>query len=167
LHSPVSTTADKTVHIELRRSGNEIVLHLINPERIWNKKAPTSRMVTVSVEIPADAVVSAVQLTSPEPGKKLASRHLRATDAFAQAPATTRAGKRVSEKATKKSRPARSEATGSVPVSRRPKSKTAGQVNDDGPAKTASLPYQMDGNRVVIQVPLEAYEMVVISTTAR
>jgi hypothetical protein len=167
LHSPVSTTADKTVHIELRRSGNEIVLHLINPERIWNKKAPTSRMVTVSVEIPADAVVSAVQLTSPEPVKKLASRHLRATDAFAQAPATTRAGKRVSEKATKKSRPARSEATGSVPVSRRPKSKTAGQVNDDGPAKTASLPYQMDGNRVVIQVPLEAYEMVVISTTAR
>ena len=167
VHSGVTTTADKSVHMELRRSGNEILLHLINPERLWNKKAPASRTVTVSVEIPADAVVTGVELTSPEPGRKLASRQLRATDAFAQAPPTTRAGKRLSEKAAKKSRTLRSETTGSIPVSRRTRSKATGQVNDEGPAKSASLPYQMDGNRVVIQVPLEGYEMVVISTTAR
>jgi hypothetical protein len=167
LHSPITTSADKSVHLELRRLGNEILVHLINPERLWNKKAPASRMVTVSVELPADAVVSAVQLTSPEPGKKVAMRALRAKEAFAQAPATTRAGKKVRETAGRKSRTPRSETTASVPESRRAKGKTTGQVNDDAPAKTVNLPYQMVGSRVVIQVPLEAYEMVVISTTAR
>jgi hypothetical protein len=167
VHSPVTTTADKSVHMELRRSGNDILLHLINPERLWNKKAPTSRMVSVSVEIPADLVVTGVQLSSPEPGKKLASRHFKITDAFAQAPTTTRAGKKVGAKAAKKSRTHRSETTASIPEPRRIKSKTVREVDDASPAKIAILPYQMDGNRVVIQVPLEAYEMVVISTTPR
>jgi hypothetical protein len=154
VHSPVTTSADKSVHVEMRKSGNEILVHLINPERIWNKKAPAKRMVTVSVELPAGVAVTGVQLSSPEPGKMQTSRHLRATDAFAQALATSRSGKKVSEKTAKKSR-----ARGSQTTVRR--------GNDDSPTKIASLSYRMDGNLVVIQVPLEAYEMVVISTTPR
>jgi Beta-galactosidase trimerisation domain len=65
LHSPIETDADKTVHMELRRSGNEMLLHLINPERLWNEKAPGRRDVAVRFDMPSGATVAGVQLTSP------------------------------------------------------------------------------------------------------
>jgi hypothetical protein len=45
LHSPLVTNADKNVHIELRTHGSELLLHLINPERLWKHDAPSRRQV--------------------------------------------------------------------------------------------------------------------------
>jgi hypothetical protein len=49
LHSPIATNTGKTVHMELRRSGGETLLHLVNPERLWNDRAPKQRHVAVSI----------------------------------------------------------------------------------------------------------------------
>jgi hypothetical protein len=69
IHRPFDTDAEKTVHMELRRAGNELLLHLINPEHLWNKKAARRRFVSVSLMVPPDAVATGVQLTSPEPAE--------------------------------------------------------------------------------------------------
>src|SRR5260370_35504276 len=66
-HSPIETNAGKTVHMELRRSGDETLLHLVNPERLWNDRAPKQRDVAISIEMPPDVSVAEVRLTSPEP----------------------------------------------------------------------------------------------------
>jgi hypothetical protein len=77
IHSPIHTDADKTVHMELRRLGNELLLHLIDPEHLWNKKTPRRRIVNVSLEVPPNAVVTDVQLTSPKTPENLASNRMR------------------------------------------------------------------------------------------
>lgn len=143
IHSPIDTDANKAVHMELRRLGNELLLHLINPERLWNKTAPRKRVVNVSVEIPPNAVVTGVQLTSPEIPENSASNKT-GWNPIAQAHA---------ERAEKRTPRPRGQ--------NRPH--TQGVKADAQSGKTAILPYQSKGNHVSFQVPLEAYEMVVIS----
>jgi hypothetical protein len=58
MRSPIETNAGKTVHMELRKSGGETLLHLVNPERLWNARAPRQRDVAVSIELPADVSVA-------------------------------------------------------------------------------------------------------------
>jgi hypothetical protein len=161
VRSPIETDADKSVHIELRRSGQELLLHLVNPVRLWNGKAPKRQDVSIRLDLPADVTVTGVQLTSPEPtapgggglgrGRKSASSDL-VVQAFAKA----------SRRAQARRAPAdRTGAIGTRPKATEP----AGQ--DQGAGKTASLAFTVEGNRVSFKVPLEAYEMVVISTKAR
>jgi len=66
--SPLETDAGQNVHVELRQRGDETLLHLINPERLWNKNAPERRDIWVGLAIPAGATVTAVELISPETG---------------------------------------------------------------------------------------------------
>jgi hypothetical protein len=64
-HSSVQTNAGPNVHIELRRSGDELLLHLINPERLWDSRAPRKRDIAISLAVPAGQTVTAVEMTSP------------------------------------------------------------------------------------------------------
>ena len=66
LHSPIVTNAGKSVHIELRTHGSEMLLHLVNPERLWKPSAPKRRQVSVQLDLPAGLKVTAVQLKMPE-----------------------------------------------------------------------------------------------------
>jgi hypothetical protein len=61
----LETDAGPAVHVELRRAGNETLLHLINPEPIWDKKAPRHRETGISLAVPANAKITGVQVTSP------------------------------------------------------------------------------------------------------
>jgi hypothetical protein len=99
--------------------------------------------VNVSVEIPPNAVVTGVQLTSPEIPENSASNKT-GWNPIAQAHA---------ERAEKRTPRPRGQ--------NRPN--TQGVKADAQSGKTAILPYQSKGNHVSFQVPLEAYEMVVIS----
>src|SRR5439155_24105714 len=65
----VETDAGTNVHIELRSLKNETLLHLINPERLWDAKAPKVREITVSLALPAGKEVANVQFTSPQKSK--------------------------------------------------------------------------------------------------
>jgi hypothetical protein len=64
--SAVETDAGTSVHIELRSLENETLIHLINPERLWDANAPKVREITVSVALPAGQEVTNVQFTSPQ-----------------------------------------------------------------------------------------------------
>jgi hypothetical protein len=66
LHSPIVTNAGKSVHIELRTHGSEMLLHLVNPERLWKRSVPKRRQVSVQLELPPGVKATAVQLTVPE-----------------------------------------------------------------------------------------------------
>ena len=132
-HSPIETNADKSVHIELRTAGHEMLLHLINPERLWNAKAARKQDVTVSIELPGDVTVADVRLTSPEPPRTKAQNEGKTGQA---------------------ARPA----------------KTGQSARPGKPAPVdlaAGLPFTVEGHRVSFKVPLEAYEMVVVSTQPR
>jgi hypothetical protein len=165
VRSPIETDADKSVHIELRRSGQELLLHLINPVRLWNGKAPKRQDVSIRLDLPADVTVTGVQLTSPESAGKLgksASNDL-VMEAFAEASNQPRKASRRAQ-ARREARRAPADRTGAIGT--RPKAaEPAGQ--DQGAGKTASLAFTVEGNRVSFKVPLEAYEMVVISTKPR
>jgi hypothetical protein len=64
--SAVETDAGTSVHIELRSLENETLVHLINPERLWDAKAPKVREISVAVAVPAGQEVTNVQFTSPQ-----------------------------------------------------------------------------------------------------
>lgn len=63
--SPISTDASPSIHMELRSVGNETLLHLVNPERLWNKQAPRNRKVAIGLKMPPDLQAVGVQVTSP------------------------------------------------------------------------------------------------------
>ena len=65
---PLATDAGDNVHVELRTTGDETLLHLIDPERLWNKRASARRTIAVSVALPVGATVTNVELTSPGAG---------------------------------------------------------------------------------------------------
>jgi hypothetical protein len=152
VHSPIETNADSAVHMELRKSGSEMLLHLVNPQRLWNRKAPRKQDVTVRLDLPPDVAVTEVLLTSPEPGGKSA-----ANDAATELSAQSRRGSRRARAG--KSTPV--DRTGSVAKPDDPRG------GDQGGGKTAILPYGVEGNRVSFKVPLEAYAMIVISTAPK
>jgi len=66
-YSPAQIEIDQgaSIHVELRSAGNEMLVHLIDPERLWNKSAPKSREVEVALDIPAGVSVTGVAVTSP------------------------------------------------------------------------------------------------------
>ena len=136
VHSLIETDADWNVHIELRTLGNERLLHLINPERLWNKKARTKRDVTVHLALAPGTAVADVRLTSPDAARRTVSS---ATGADLAA-RPNKAGQRPG--------------LGNRVATNR----------DQGGLASASLPFTVKGDRVSFKVPLEAYEMVVVST---
>ena len=138
IHSPIHTDADKTIHMELRRFGKELLLHLINPEHLWNKKTLRRRIVNVNLEVPPNAVVTGVQLTSPEAPENSASNRTR-RNAITQAYAEW--GEKTNGLANGQNG-----------------TKLSAQFG-----KAAVLPYHSNGNHVSFEISLEAYEMVVIS----
>jgi hypothetical protein len=162
VRSPIETNADKSVHIELRRSGQEWLLHLVNPARLWNRKVPKQQDVSIRIDLPADVIVTGVQLTSPEPAGKAgkSASNDSVIEAFAKA-----AGKQPRKGARRvQARRPTPDRTGAIG--------TRGKVVepagiDQGAGKTVNLAYTVEGSRVSFKVPLEAYEMVVISTKPR
>jgi hypothetical protein len=157
VHSPIETNADKSVHMELRRSGNETLLHMINPERLWNGKAPKKQDVAVRLEMPPDVTVFDVRLTSPE---------------VIDLPGRSNEPVRRSPRPGKASQPSRSGKSGkAAPVDAietvgGPSAKKEDQ-GAGGAGKAAILAFTTEGNTISFKVPLEAYEMVVISTKPR
>jgi glycosyl hydrolase family 42 (putative beta-galactosidase) len=152
VHSPIETNADPSVHMELRKSAREMLLHVVNPQRLWNRKAPRKQDVTVRLDLPPNVTVTEVLLTSPEPGGKSA-----ASGAATDLSARSRRGSRRA-RATK---PTPADLTSSVTKPDEPRGR------DQGSGKTAILPYSVEGNRVSFTVPLEAYAMIVISTAPK
>lgn len=67
LRGALQTDAGESVHVELRALGDETLVHLINPERIWAKAAPERRDVEISLALPPGRRVKDVQVTSPVP----------------------------------------------------------------------------------------------------
>jgi hypothetical protein len=169
----IETDADKAVHIELRTSGDETLLHLINPERLWNRQAPGKRDVAIRIEMSPGVTVAGVRATSPElpaaaPNEKPEiGPSVRLNETVQRPPA----GKtpRLSQLAKPGSKSGRSTtvditdtiagAISSAPAEPAVIGQPAG--------KTATLPFTTEGNRISFKVPLEAYEMVVISTRPR
>jgi hypothetical protein len=68
--SPISTDASSGIHMELRTTGKETLLHLVNPERLWNKQAPRNRKVAISLKMPPGVQPVGVQVTSPASTQK-------------------------------------------------------------------------------------------------
>ena len=68
----LETDANRSVHIELRKTARETLLHLVNPEGLWNKDALKEQRIFVKLAVPDGSTVSKVQLTSPvmEPAKE-------------------------------------------------------------------------------------------------
>jgi hypothetical protein len=158
----LQTNAGRDVHIELRASGHEILVHLINPERLWNRKAPQRREVTMSLAIPTDITVTDVKIASPA-----------STPAVNQRTPGTRAGATTKNAA---------QLTGSSEAHRLSRSsrtapldfRSGGAAAESRGSRSKSdqewevpVPFSLNGNRVSLKVPLEAYVMVVISTSPR
>ena len=61
------TNAGESVHVELRTLGDEALVHLVNPERLWDKAAPEQRDIEISLALPPGRRVKDVQVTSPVP----------------------------------------------------------------------------------------------------
>jgi hypothetical protein len=78
LHSPISTNAGTNVHMELRAHGSEMLLHLVNPERLWDRNAPKQRHVDVRLALPPNVGVTSVQLKSPLPPEPRTARRMAA-----------------------------------------------------------------------------------------
>jgi hypothetical protein len=140
VHSPIVTNANKDVHVELRRSGSELLLHFINPERLWNGRAPRTQAVSVRVALPSDVIVTGVELSSPEEFEKVGRSAANQPGADAQKHRARRRADGPAAKDTNK---------------------------DPEAARTTSLAYTVEGDGVAFQVPLKAYEMVVIATRPR
>jgi Beta-galactosidase trimerisation domain len=132
--SPIETNAGKAVHMELRKSGDELLLHLINPERIWNTSAPQKQDVTVRLELPPGVTVDNVHVTSPEPSEAAANDDNK--DAH----------------------------TGSLKTAGPDPAPSGATVAAGGAGQTARLDFTVKGNHVAFTVPLQAYAMVVIAT---
>jgi hypothetical protein len=64
--SPIDTDASPNTHIELRTAADELLLHLINPERLWNKQAAKDRNLTINLKMPPGLQTVDVSVTSPE-----------------------------------------------------------------------------------------------------
>jgi hypothetical protein len=64
--SPIETDAGEHVHIELRTLGNETLIHLVDPQRLWQRPASASE-VTIRLALPPGTTASDVSLTSPGP----------------------------------------------------------------------------------------------------
>jgi hypothetical protein len=62
----VETDAGTSVHIELRSFENETLVHLVNPERLWDAKVPKVREITVTLASSVGNEVTNVQFTSPQ-----------------------------------------------------------------------------------------------------
>ncbi len=58
------------VHVEVRTLGDETLVHLINPERLWDKAAPEQREIAISLALPPGRRVKGIQITSPVPLQK-------------------------------------------------------------------------------------------------
>jgi hypothetical protein len=172
MHSPIETDADKAVHIELRTSGSETLLHLINPERLWNRKAQSRRDVAVSIDMPPGVTVLDVHTTSPE-------RPAAAPNEKPEIGPSVRLNEMVQRppgKALRLSQLAKSGNRSGKVTTVDVTDKIAGAISS-GPAepaganpkagKAATLPFTTEGNRLSFKVPLQAYEMVVISTKPR
>jgi hypothetical protein len=69
--SPIQTDASPSIHMELRTTGNETLLHLVNPERLWNKQAFRSRKIAINLKMPPDLQAVGVQVTSPASQPKM------------------------------------------------------------------------------------------------
>jgi hypothetical protein len=50
----------------MRQAGDETLLHLIDPERLWEKRAPKTREISIKLDVPTGRSVTSVQLTSPQ-----------------------------------------------------------------------------------------------------
>jgi hypothetical protein len=136
VHSLIETDADWNVHIELRTLENERLLHLINPEHLWNKKARTKRDVTVHLALAPGTAVADVRLTSPNAARRTVS------------------GATGADLAARPNKAGQRPGLGNQVATNR----------NQGGLASASLPFTVKGNRVSFKVPLEAYEMVVVST---
>ncbi len=66
----LQTDAGPSVHVEVRTLGDETLVHLVNPERLWDKKAPEQREIAVSLALPPGRRIKDVQVTSPVPLQK-------------------------------------------------------------------------------------------------
>jgi hypothetical protein len=66
----LQTDAGHSVHVAIRTLGDETLIHLVNPERLWDKTAPEQREISVSLALPAGRRVKDVQVTSPVPLQK-------------------------------------------------------------------------------------------------
>ena len=148
LYSSIETDADRDVHVELRMLENEMLLHLINPGRLWNSK-PAKKDVSVRVEIPPGVTVADVHLTSPEPPEATGPNEKK-SDVAAREDTTGRPARRPSN-------PTSVNTVGSRQI----EPKDVGK--DTGAGRTSPLAFTVKGNRVSFKVPLEAYEMVVVS----
>ncbi len=67
----LETDANANVHIEVRTLGDETLVHLINPERLWNKQAPEQREVGVSLALRPGVAVKDVRVTVPGPAARI------------------------------------------------------------------------------------------------
>ena len=67
----LETDANANVHIEVRTLGDETLVHLINPERLWNKQAPEQREVGVSLALRPGVAVKDVRVTLPGPVSRM------------------------------------------------------------------------------------------------
>ena len=66
----LQTNAASSVHVEVRTLGDETLIHLINPERLWDKAAPEQREIEISLALPPGRRVKGIQVTSPVPLQK-------------------------------------------------------------------------------------------------
>jgi hypothetical protein len=61
----LQTDAGPSVHVTVRTLGDETLIHLVNPERLWDKVAPEQREIAISLALPAGRRVKDVQVTAP------------------------------------------------------------------------------------------------------
>ena len=154
--SPVQTDANQSVHIELRTSGGEILLHLINPEYFWNSKDRKKQEVSVSVEIPAGRIVANVHVTSPEP----VEANFRSENQDRSLPVGNMEQSPLSARRRTATR------TNALATERE---EVPSQLSEQArePSSDTALAFTVKGNWVSLKVPLHSYEMVVISTKPR
>ena len=62
----IETDASANVHIEMRKTACEMLLHFVNPERLWKKSVPEAQLIFVKLALPSGLAVTKVQLTSPQ-----------------------------------------------------------------------------------------------------
>jgi hypothetical protein len=73
----LQTDAGPSVHVTIRTLGDEMLVHLVNPERLWDKTAPEQREISISLALPAGHRVKDVQITSPVASQKPAQAVVR------------------------------------------------------------------------------------------
>ena len=66
LPAQLETNAGGDIHIELRTTAREMLVHLIDPEKLWNDQAPDQRMVFLKLAVRDGSTVTGVHLTSPQ-----------------------------------------------------------------------------------------------------